>query len=224
MRHIYERYVAGSYLEIFQQKWEQLFSALDKALCPLFICVGGEHGTSMCIDNNHLGKRFRGRLKSSLGSTIGPIIFTKVDLVLLVVQTKIINSPDKADQLFNPENLMGALETVKCLHTIGCFAAMSVYSFPEAWRKDVSNRPTIRALRLLGHVLKLMSTLIIGHKGNLDDNGDHFFCEWVFGSVCYSSAFTILSFRKHTTNFIPVQHYRNCQDTIKNYFIAVTVA
>ena len=31
-------------------------------------------------------------------------------------------------------------------------------------------------------------------------------------------------FRKHKTDYIPAQHYRNCQDTVKNMYIAVAIA
>ena len=82
---------------------------------------------------------------------------------------------------------------------------MPTYSFPETWRKDVSNIPTMHMLRLLRRVSKLMPTLIIGHEGNLGDDGDHLFVSGYL-KVCATLAHLLFFlFQKHKTDFIPAQ-------------------
>ena len=69
-----------------------------------------------------------------------------------------------------------------------------------------------------------MCTLIVGHKGELDATLGHLsVSEYLI--VCSTLAHMLFfMFRQNKTEFIPAQHYRNWQDTIKNMFLAVAVA
>ena len=52
---------------------------------------------NMYVASDDLGKQFRGRLKGSIVTKIGPTTFTKVELVSLLAHTKVVNSADEAD-------------------------------------------------------------------------------------------------------------------------------
>ena len=82
-------------------------------------------------------------------------------------------SVDKVDKLFNPEDLMDVLETVKFPHTVGRLINIPMFNFSSVWRSKRSNQPIYHGLRLFGLVLKLMCTLIVGHARDLEDKSDH---------------------------------------------------
>ena len=192
--------------------------------CLLFNLVGGKFGTTMGCDNDHLGKRYRARMKSARGLLVGKISFTKVDIVELLSTAGIVTTADEADKLFNPDDLMCVLETSKALHAVGQLGSIPFFDFPLAWQAIPANRTIYLALRLLGKVSKLMCTLIVGHKGELDATLGHLSVS-EYLTVCSTLAHMLFfMFRQNKTEFIPAQHYRNWQDTIKNMFLAVAVA
>lgn len=195
-----------------------------KALCPLLNLVGGPEGTTPACDIDHLGKRFRARVKTLTGIRIGVFTFTKVDMAALLQRALLVDTADEAERLFNPEDQMDVLEMVKCLYAIGRFASCPLINFPPDWRSIDCNRTTHRELRLLGHVSKSMCTMIIGHEGNIDEEGDHLSVGGYL-TVCSRLAHLLfVLFRRNKTRFIPAQNYRNWQDTIKNMFVSVTLA
>jgi hypothetical protein len=86
--------------------------------CPLLNLVGGRYGTTASCDNDHLGKRFRARIKTSTGISIGQLTFTKTDLASLLQMTSIVQSETEVRRLFHPVDLMDVNEMVRCLYSI----------------------------------------------------------------------------------------------------------
>ena len=126
--------------------------------------------------------------------------------------------------LFNPGDLMDVLETVKCLHDVAQLAILPIFEFVTKFRADVTNKPTIRSLHLLGHVSKLMCTLIIRHKGNIEDKGDHLSVSSYLTVYSTLAHMLFFLFRKYKTDFILAQHNGNWKDTIRNFFLAVAIS
>ena len=130
-------------------------------LFPLFNLVGGEYGVTASCDNDHLGKRFRARIKSQVGISIGTVTFSKTDLTDVLQKTSIVNSAAEAKRLFDPEDLMDVLETVKCLYSVGRLSNVAWTEFPANWRSDPTNQQMFRELRVLGRVSMTMCASIV---------------------------------------------------------------
>ena len=73
--------------------------------------------TASC-DPDHLGKRFRARVKTAMGIRIGDYTFTKTDLTLLLQKASLVQSPEEAHRLFHPDDLMDVQEMVLCLNAV----------------------------------------------------------------------------------------------------------
>ena len=109
-------------------------------LCPLFNFVGAADGTTAACDIDHLLKRFRARTKSALGFAMGVFTFTKTDLAILMNLTGIILTADEAHCLFDPEDLMDVVETIKCIYAIGRLADVPYSRYQGHWRKIMEHK------------------------------------------------------------------------------------
>ena len=85
----------------------------------------------------------------------------------------ILEDAAEAKRMFLLEDAMDVGEMVKCLDTIGWLAEVPFISFTQEWQDSVGNKAIYRELRLVGHVMRLMATLIIGHDGSALDDGNH---------------------------------------------------
>lgn len=98
------------------------------------------------------------------------------ELVKFSIRTyprSIVSSAGEAHRLFNPNDLMDVLKTVRCLHAIGKLADVSMLDFPSSWRAVPENYHKFRELKLLGFVAKIMCTAVVGHDGDIEQEGKH---------------------------------------------------
>ena len=61
---------------------------------------------TIACDLDHLGKRYRARIKAALGILIGIITFARTDLVSHLAAAGILKDAREAERLFNPDDLM----------------------------------------------------------------------------------------------------------------------
>lgn len=148
----------------------------------------------------------------------------KQSLTVILQLTGQVNSADVEHKLFSPDDLMDVRETVRCLATVGKLANVSMNDFPPEWRSKEQNHQRMREMKLLGLLMKLMCTSIVGHKGDIETEGDHLSVSGYLTSLAELSHLLFLLFRRNKTNFIPAQNYRNWQEMIKNMFISVALA
>ena len=196
----------------------------DVKRCPLLNLVGGSDGTTASCDTDHLAKRFRGRIRSAMGIMIKLCIFTKSDLANILQMAGVVTSPEEAHRLFNPDDLMDVLETVKCLHAVGKLASIAMSDFPSGWRSVPENHHKFREMRLLGLVSKMMCTAVVGHDGEIEEEGDHLSISGYLTNLSKLAHVLFILYRCNRTDFIPAQNYRNWQEMIKNIFISLTQA
>ena len=100
-------------------------------------------------------------------------------------------------------------EMVKCLDAIGKLADIPFIMFPRAWQDSVRNKVIYRAMRLLGHVMRLMCSLIIGHDGGALEDGNHLSVSEYLERCSRLSHILFFVFRRNKTNFMAAQNYRN---------------
>ena len=192
--------------------------------CPLLNLVGGDDGTTASCDNDHLGKRFRARIKTSMGITIGVINFNKSDLTVALQLLSIVRTPDEAHRLFHPDDLMDVLETVRCLYAVGQLSTTAFTEFPAHWRTKPENRQKYQELRVLGRVSALMCSSIVGHEDDIEEEGTHMSISEYLTVLSELAHILFIVYRRNKTNFIAAQNYRNWQEMIKNMYITVTQA
>ena len=192
--------------------------------CLLLDLIGSSEGVTATCDNDHLGKRFRARVKSVCGLKIGVFIFTKSDISLLMGKTRIVSSPKAAHKLFHPDDLMDVLETVLCLHAVGRLSNIPFSAFPVDWRSVSENQQKFKEMRVLGLVSKLMCVSIVGHYDNVQEEGNHLSISEYLTMLSELAHVLFFLFRRNKTDFIATQNYRNWQEMIKNMFISVTLA
>eukprot|EP00956_Cyclotella_meneghiniana_P008152 scaffold10851_cov129-Cyclotella_meneghiniana.AAC.3 len=195
-----------------------------EASLSLLNLVGGEFGATASCDNDHLGKRFRARIKSQVGITIGTVTFSKTDLTLILQKASILKSAAEAQRLFDPEDLMDVLETVRCLYAVGLLSNVAFHQFPSEWRSDPTNEHKFRELRVLGRVSATMCASIVGHYDDIEMEGTHMSINEYLTNLSEMSHLLFVLFRRHKTRFIAAQNYRNWQEMIKNMYISVTLA
>jgi hypothetical protein len=192
--------------------------------CKLLNLTGSPEDITGTVDNDHLLKRLRARVKTKMGITIYTCNFNKVDITHILAITSIVTSQDEAHRLFHPEDLMDVLETVKCMYAIGCLADMEWHDYPAQWRSDLGNRHKYKEIRLLGAVGKMACTAIVGHEDDIAEEGNHLSVSEYLTLLSKFAHVLFFLFRKNKTDFIPAQNYRNWQEMIKNMFISVTKA
>ena len=192
--------------------------------CSLFNVVGGELGMTIACDLDHLGKRFRARIKTAIGINVGKVTFAKTDLAQLLACSGLVTDSSKVERLFNPEDLMDVSEMVQCLDVIGKLGEVPLLNFPRVWRLAPGNRQVYDEVRILGSVTRAMCALIIGHEGSAAEEGEHLSVS-DYLVVCSRLAHLLFFlFRRNKTAFCAAQNYRNWQDTIKNIFVNVSLA
>ena len=81
--------------------------------------VVGEQGTVLFFHNDHLGKHFRARMKIAEGTTTGAINFTKIELMVLLHQVDIMNSPAEVHCLIHHDDQIDLIKTACCLYAVG---------------------------------------------------------------------------------------------------------
>ena len=169
--------------------------------CKLFNKVGGSKGATNQCDPEHVGKRSRAKIKSKGGIKIVNITFTKTDLFRYMGLLNILSNAEDARRLFDPEDNMDVAEMVKCLDAVGKLSEMDILHFPNDWQNDVAKKAIFREMRLLGHVARLMCTLIIGHEGSALEDGEHLsVSEYLTRCSCLSHLLFFL-FRENKTKF-----------------------
>jgi hypothetical protein len=191
--------------------------------CDLFNLTGSCFGTTMAVDLDHLGKRFRERVKSNKGIAIGNFVFTKDLLQSYLCMAGVVNS-NVAMQLLNPEDSMDVDEMVRCLQALGALRNMEYAMMPQGFRNTFGSESEFKAMKLFGNLSRTMCNLIIGHEGGIEEEKDHMSIEMLLCEASKLSHMLFFMYRMHRTNFIPNQNYRNWQDTIKNLFVVVTIA
>ena len=192
--------------------------------CLLFNVAGGPLGMTISCDLDHLGKRFRARIKTAVGISIGVVNFTKTDLAMILAYAGIVTDVNVAEKLFNPEDLMDVSELVQCLDAIGKLAMVPFVQFPSDWRAERGNRTIYEEVKLLGAVVRSMCTMIIGHEGAASEEGVHLSVSEYLTVCSRLSHLLFFLFRRNKTRFCAAQNYRNWQDTVKNMFVTVSVA
>ena len=90
-------------------------------------------------DLDHLGKRFRARIKTAKGILIGRITFTKTELAFLLGACQVLTDAKEAERLFDPEDQMDVAEMVKCLDVVAKLSEVHEQRFPQAWRSSAGN-------------------------------------------------------------------------------------
>ena len=199
-------------------------SAKGNRRCPLLNLVGGGDGSTPSCDNDHLGKRFRSRIKCPMGIMIASVPFTKSDLTTILQQAGIVSSADQAHCLFFSDDLMDVVETVQCLHAVGCLSNIALSDFPNAWRSIHENHQKLKEMRILGLVSKLMCASIVGHLGDVAEEGNHLSVSGYLTVLSKMAHLLFVLYWRNRTSFIPAQNYRNWQEMIKNMYISVTQA
>ena len=191
--------------------------------CLLFNTVGSPWGIVIACDLDHLRKRTRERIKTALGIKVSSFTFTKADLAKYMAMSSILSDDAEAERLFNPEDAMDVCEMVKCLDVVGRLSDVPFISFPKEWQQSTGNRVVYQELRLLGHVMRLMCTLIIGHEGYASDDGKNLSVSEYLERCSRLSFLLFFLFRRNRTKFLANQNYRNWQDTMKNMFTTVSL-
>jgi len=84
---------------------------------------------------DHLGKRTRERIKSSIGVCIGgQHTFGKVNLAIYMNYAGICNSTEEAEVLLMPLDAIDVYEMVLCLQAIAMFSRMSFESYDRVFQ------------------------------------------------------------------------------------------
>eukprot|EP00986_Skeletonema_menzelii_P017389 scaffold19230_cov154-Skeletonema_menzelii.AAC.1 len=192
--------------------------------CQLLNLTASAEDVTGSVDSDHLLKRLRARVKTAKGITIVTCNFTKVDLAHILAITKVVDSEDEADRLFNPEDLMDVCETVNCMYAIGRLGTIEWHDYPAEWRNEYENQHKYKELRLLGNVAKLACTAVVGHEDNIAEEGNHLSISEYLVVLSTLAHLLFFLYRKNRTDFIPAQNYRNWQETVKNMYISVTKA
>ena len=192
--------------------------------CKLFNVVGGEFGMTIACDLDHLGKRFRARVKTAIGIMIGIVPLNKTDLAQLLAHANIVRDASQAERLFDPEDNMDVKEMVECLDAIASLANSPWITFPDSFRSTAGNCTIYNEMRIFGSVARAMCAMIIGHEGQADEEGNHLSVSEYLAVCSRLSHLLFFLFRRNKTAFCAAQNYRNWQDTIKNMFVNVSVA
>ena len=141
--------------------------------CPLFNIVGGEFGMTISCDIDHLGKRFRARVKTACGVLVGVVALTRTDLAQLLAYSLVITNVSAAERLFDPEDNMDVSKMVQCLDAIGRLADVPWLNFPPVWRNATGNCTIYYGMKIIGSVTSAMCAMITGCEGRADEEGDH---------------------------------------------------
>ena len=83
---------------------------------------------------------------------------------------------------------------------------------------------TLKELELYGKLAGSMVAMIVGHKDGVTVEGKHMSVTDYLTNCSTFGFIMFFLFRKKRSKFMPAQHYRNCQDTVKNMFIYVALA
>ncbi|KAL7530742.1 hypothetical protein ACHAXR_010378 [Thalassiosira sp. AJA248-18] len=192
--------------------------------CLFFNFAGGLKGETMKCDDDHLGKRHRSRGKSVTGVRVGNFVFDKVQLSKWFALAKVVKSSADAEKLLNPDDNMDVLEMVRYLQAVKKVSSVTFLDLPERFRARPDSRDEFCAITLMGEVTGCLAAIIVGHHGQLDEEGTHMSVTEILQTASKFSFLLFFLFRKHRSNLYPNQHYRNCQDTVKNMFVAVAIA
>ena len=192
--------------------------------CSFFNTVGGQKGTTPNCDLDHLGKRNRVRGKSDTGSQVGNFCFNKWKLAKWFGMSGVVKTESQALKLLNPDDNMDVKEMVRYLQAVKKIASKPYEELPLSFKSRPGSADEYRAIKLYGEVEGCLAALIIGHHGSLDEDGTHMSVTEILQTAAKFSFLLFFIFRKHKTAFFPNQHYRNCQDTVKNMFVCVTLA
>ena len=136
----------------------------------------------------------------------------------------IVTSAEEADRLFHPDDLMVVVETVKCVYAIGKLADVDFHDYPRQWRNEIGSHEKYKELKLLGAVMKLTCTAVVGHEDDIDTEGNHLSVSGYLTVLSKLAHVLFFLFRRNRTDFIAAQNYRNWQEMIKNMYISVTKA
>ena len=117
----------------------------------------------MAYDLDHIGKRFRVRIKTEGNIWIFDVQFTKIDLVQLMGNSRQFAEVD-IDSLFNPKDLMDVGEMVKCLDAIKKLGSVPFRTFLQQWRNEPGNHSVHKEMLILGAVAGSMRAIIVGDE------------------------------------------------------------
>ena len=113
---------------------------------------------------------------------------------------------------------------VRYLQAVKKISAKPYEDFPTAFQDEQGSHDRYLAIELYGEVTGSLVALIVGHKGALDEEGDHMAVEQLLQTASKLSFLLFFLFRKHKSELFPNQHYRNTQDTIKNMYCCITLS
>ena len=133
----------------------------------------------------------------------------KTDLSQYMGLLDILSNAEDARRLFDPEDNMDVAEMVKCLDAVGKLSEMDILHFPNDWQNDVAKKAIFWEMRLLGHVARLMCTLIIGHEGRALEDGEHLSVSEYLTRCSRLLHLIFFLFRQNKTKFWAAQNYRN---------------
>jgi len=193
--------------------------------CALFNTVGSIDGCTHACDWDHVGKRTRERIKSSLGIRIRWHSFQKTNLAYYMKYAGINSSPEEAELLLNPQDAMDVYEMVLCLQAVAMFCRIPFDNYDVAFKREINSNQVFRELRLLGHIVHCMAVLIIGHetayKGS--EIKPHLSITELLTFASMLSHLLFTAYRLSTTAFLANQNYRHWQDTIKSLYVSVAM-
>jgi hypothetical protein len=136
----------------------------------------------------------------------------------------IIHSAEEAHRLFHPDDLMDVLEMARCLYAVGKLSTVAWSDFPADWRSTAENYQKFNEARVLGRVSFLMCVSIVGHEDNIEDEGKHLSISEYLTILSEMAHLLFFLYRRHKTEFVAAQNYRNWQEMIKNMYVSLTLA